>query len=49
MRRIWIVDAYPKAISILDDYHVAEHLYRFAEKQFPNQKKRMHGQTGKKN
>lgn len=38
--RNWIEDAYPGAISILDYYHAAEHLHQFAEKQFPNQKRR---------
>ena len=36
----WIEDAYPKAKSILDYYHAAEHLHQFAEKHFSNQKKR---------
>ena len=38
--RNWIEDAYPNAISILDYYHAAEHLHQFAEKHFPNQKRR---------
>jgi hypothetical protein len=36
----WIEDAYPKAISILDYYHAAEHLHGFAEKHFKDEKKR---------
>ena len=36
----WIEDAYPKAISILDYYHAAEHLHQFAEKYFSDQKRR---------
>ena len=38
--RNWIEDAYPKAISILDYYHAAEHLHGFAEKHFKDEKKR---------
>jgi hypothetical protein len=36
----WIEDAYPKAISILDYYHAAEHLHGFAEKYFKDYGKR---------
>ncbi|MDR0725783.1 MAG: UPF0236 family protein [Prevotellaceae bacterium] len=32
--REWIADHYPLACSILDFYHVMEHLYQFAEKAF---------------
>jgi hypothetical protein len=34
--REWIVDNYPISCSILDFYHVMEHLYQFAEKAFAN-------------
>jgi len=38
--RNWVEDAYPKAISILDYYHAAEHLHGFAEKHFKDEKRR---------
>lgn len=34
--RNWIEDAFPDAISILDFYHAAEHLYAFVEQVFKN-------------
>jgi len=34
--REWIADRYPLSISVLDFFHVMEHLYEFAEKAFPN-------------
>ena len=34
--REWIADCYPLAISILDFFHVMEHLYDFADKAFPD-------------
>ncbi len=34
--RNWIADAFPGAVSILDFYHLLEHLYRFAEAFFPD-------------
>ena len=33
--REWIADHYPLSISILDFFHVMEHLYEFADKAFP--------------
>jgi hypothetical protein len=36
----WVEDAYPKAISILDYYHAAEHLHEFAQKHFKDDIKR---------
>jgi hypothetical protein len=38
--RNWVEDAYPRAISILDYYHAAEHLHGFADKHFTDEKKR---------
>jgi hypothetical protein len=37
----WIEDAYQDAVSILDFYHAAEHLYGFAEKHFKDKDKLM--------
>jgi hypothetical protein len=37
----WIDDAYQGAVSILDFYHAAEHLYGFAEKHFKDKNKLM--------
>ena len=34
--REWIADRYPLSVSVLDFFHVMEHLYEFAEKAFPN-------------
>ena len=34
--REWIADHYPISVSILDFFHVMEHLYEFADKAFPN-------------
>ena len=34
--REWIADLYPVSVSILDFFHVMEHLYEFADKAFPN-------------
>lgn len=36
----WIEDAFPKAISILDYYHVCEHLHSFATVAFSDEAKR---------
>jgi Uncharacterised protein family (UPF0236) len=36
----WIEDAYPKATTILDYYHAAEHLHEFADKHFTEAGKR---------
>jgi hypothetical protein len=38
--RNWITDAYPRAVSILDYYHAAEHLHEFADKHFKDEKRR---------
>ena len=38
--RNWIEDAYPRAVSVLDYYHAAEHLHGFADKHFKVDKKR---------
>lgn len=34
--RHWIADAFPGAVSILDFYHLMEHIYDFAEAFFPD-------------
>lgn len=34
--RNWIEDAFPSAVSILDFYHLMEHIYDFAERFFPD-------------
>jgi transposase-like protein len=34
--REWIADHYPLSCSILDFFHVMEHLYQFADQAFPN-------------
>ena len=38
--REWIADHYPLSCSILDFYHVMEHLYQFAEKAFDDANER---------
>ena len=34
--REWIADHYPLSVSVLDFFHVMEHLYEFAEKAYPS-------------
>jgi len=40
MDKNWIEDAFPEAISILDYYHVCDHLHSFAQVAFSDAIKR---------
>src|SRR4051812_8289084 len=40
--RNWIEDAFPQATSILDFYHLLEHLYQFAEAFFEDTEQGKH-------
>lgn len=46
--RDWIENAFPDAISILDYFHVIEHLHEFIDSYFKEKKLQKNGQKNKR-